>query len=95
MIRFTGRTEMVVYQCDLCGKMRDCVQKIIEQKEYDFCFRCWSSLAKKLCGKGRRLGQAEVTLIPSQTSKHNCIEEEPTPEESPEIFGGLKKPKPN
>ena len=83
---------MVVYKCDLCGKIRDCVQKFIEQKEYDFCIRCWASLAKKLSGKGRRLGQAEITLLPVRPSNHECIEGEPTFGGPPEILGGSKKP---
>ena len=83
---------MVVYKCDLCGNIRDCVQKLIEQKEYDFCIRCCASLVKKLSGKGRRLGQAGITLVPARLSKHECIEEEPTPGDSLEIFGGSKKP---
>ena len=83
---------MVVYKCDLCGKTRDCVQKLIEQKEYDFCIRCWASLVKKLSGKGRRLGQAEITLLPVRPSNHECIEGEPTPGDSSETLDGSKKP---
>jgi hypothetical protein len=82
---------VVVYRCDLCGKIRDCVQKIIEQKEYDLCRRCWASLVNKLSGKGRRLGQAEITLMPARSSRHECIDGEPD-EDTREIFCGLKKP---
>jgi hypothetical protein len=88
----TGRATMVVYQCDLCGKIRDCVQGVIDHKEYDFCFRRWSSLAKKLSGKGRCLVQAEITLLPPRPSDHKCIEEEPIPGDPPGIFGRSKKP---
>jgi len=78
---------MAVYRCDLCGKIRRCAQKVIEQKEYDFCFRCWRSLS----GKGRRLGTAEITLLPARRSNHECIEAESAPEDASGIFGGLKK----
>jgi hypothetical protein len=82
---------MVVYQCDFCGKTRDCIQKVMEHKEYDFCYRCWRSLAKRLRGKGRPLGQAEITLLAPQLSKREDVEEEPIPGESLEI-GVRKKP---
>ena len=80
---------MVVYQCDLCGRIRDCVHKIIEQKEYDLCFRCWTSLLKKLAGKGRALGNVELTLLPASASKHACVEEE-VPHD--DLFARSKKP---
>jgi len=83
---------MVVYQCDLCGRTRNCLPKLIEQKEYDMCFRCWSALKKKLRGKGRRLGQAEITLLALQPSNHEHIEDEPRPGDSPKVSDGFKKP---
>jgi len=28
--------------CDLCGEVKDCLQKEIEGKEYDICAECWN-----------------------------------------------------
>ncbi len=42
---------MIIYKCDLCGQIRECVQKKIEGKYYDICFECWNPLEEKLRGK--------------------------------------------
>lgn len=45
---------MVIYKCDLCGEIRDCMPRQIEHTEYDICAVCWEALMSKLEGKGRR-----------------------------------------
>ncbi|PYV91936.1 MAG: hypothetical protein DMG05_06015 [Acidobacteria bacterium] len=42
---------MVIYKCDLCNQIRECVQKKIDGKYYDVCVDCWSPLEEKLRGK--------------------------------------------
>jgi hypothetical protein len=44
---------VIVYKCDLCGELRECLQKEIDGREYDVCGECWSPLEQKLHGKGR------------------------------------------
>ena len=43
-------------RCDLCGMTAKCVQKQIEDLEFDICESCWKPLAEKLTGKGRAKG---------------------------------------
>jgi hypothetical protein len=31
-------------KCDLCNEVRDCVPKVIGDKEYDICLECWKAL---------------------------------------------------
>ena len=64
----------------------------MEQKEYDFRFQCWAALVKKLSRKGRRLGEAEITLLPARPSSHECIVEGSVPDASPGTLSRLKKP---
>ncbi len=42
---------MIIYKCDLCDQIRECVQKKIEGKYYDICLECWKPLEEKLRGK--------------------------------------------
>ena len=43
-------------RCDLCGMTAKCLQKEIEELEFDICEACWKPLAEKLSGKGRVKG---------------------------------------
>lgn len=43
-------------RCDLCGMTARCLQKEIEEVEFDICETCWKPLAEKLSGKGRVKG---------------------------------------
>jgi len=43
-------------RCDLCGMTAKCLQKEIEDLEFDICETCWKSLSEKLSGKGRLKG---------------------------------------
>ena len=40
--------------CDLCGQVKECLQKEIDGKEFDICADCWRPLEEKLKGKGRQ-----------------------------------------
>jgi hypothetical protein len=57
-------------QCDLCGKKNPCRQREIEGKAYHICSECWTPLARKLKGKGRKTlavkRDVEMILLPQQ-----------------------------
>jgi hypothetical protein len=55
---------MVVYKCDLCGQVKECLQKEIDHKEYDICRECWNELHAKLQGKGRVKDTKDIVLLP-------------------------------
>jgi hypothetical protein len=42
---------MVIYKCDLCEQIKECLQKKIDGKYYDICKECWTPLEAKLHGK--------------------------------------------
>jgi hypothetical protein len=74
--------------CDLCGETKECLQKEIDGKEYDICCECWSALAQRLKGKGRRKDRETVFLPPPRPIKEDVEEEpKPLPGESPKIWG--------
>ncbi len=77
---------MVVCRCDLCGEMRECVQKEIDQKEYDVCRECWDALEAKLKGKGRAIERRGVVLLPPPEEKKDEREEKPKPGGPPTIW---------
>jgi hypothetical protein len=60
---------MILYRCDFCDQIRECVQKKIDGKFYDVCLECWSPIEAKLKGKGRtmRTEELEVYLPPPNT----------------------------
>ena len=55
---------MIVYRCDLCGEVRDCVQHQIDNTEYDMCAECWTSFMARLEGKGRARKTRETVTLP-------------------------------
>jgi hypothetical protein len=76
--------------CDLCGEAKDCLQKEMDGKEYDICSECWTSLAKKLRGKGRAKAREAVFLPPPRVLQEGEEEEpKPLPGEPPIIRGAL------
>lgn len=83
-------TQVIIYKCDLCGKVRDCSSRQIEQKEYDICADCWDELTSKLKGKGRLKAEPR----PVRTSPPTILPELPQekkqsfPGQPPEIIGG-------
>lgn len=73
--------------CDFCGKAKDCLQKEIDGKEYDFCSECWELLAQKLQGKGREKQREMVLLPPTGIKNREEEESQPLPGRSPIIQG--------
>jgi hypothetical protein len=81
-----GAMAMVVYKCDLCGQVKECLQKEIDHKEYDICRECWSELKTKLEVKGRVRDTEEIVLLPPPKEPDEP-EEKPEPGEPPIIRG--------
>jgi hypothetical protein len=67
---------------------RDCVPKVIGDKEYEICLACWKVLEEKLKGKGKEIRIAEpVILLPDpRESRQREGEEPPSPRETPIIW---------
>ena len=80
--------------CDLCGESKECLQKEIDDKEYDVCSECWNTLAEKLKGKGRALKRREIVLLPPPrvVTEREGDEPKPMPGEPPKIWGGTDRP---
>lgn len=81
-----ARLEEFMITCDLCGEAKDCLQKEIDGKEYDICAECWSALARRLQGKGRKVRET-VFLPPPRPVKEPEEEEPPMPGGPPKIWG--------
>jgi len=79
--------------CDLCGEAKDCLQKEIAGKEYDFCPECWNPFAQKLRGKGR-VKKRETVFLPAPRIIKQQDDEEPgpLPGEPPKIWGAVERP---
>jgi hypothetical protein len=69
---------MIVYKCDLCSQVKECLQKEIDNKEYDICRECWSELQTKLQGKGRAKESREI-ILPLPPKEPDKREENPAP----------------
>ncbi|MDA2930127.1 hypothetical protein MYX84_09305 [Acidobacteria bacterium AH-259-O06] len=82
---------MIVYSCDLCGEIKQCLHKEIDGKEYDICPECWNGLEEKLRGKGRVRKHGEPVYIPPGRADRE-EKEKPVPGEPPEIWYRSKKP---
>ncbi|MFY9530593.1 MAG: hypothetical protein WBC04_25680 [Candidatus Acidiferrales bacterium] len=80
---------MIAYKCDLCGEVRECLQKEIDQREFDVCAECWATLEAKLKGKGRPKQTARPVVLPDQRILKEGEEErkKPLPGEPPTIWG--------
>ena len=76
--------------CDLCGEVKDCLQKEIDGKEHDICSECWNPLAQKLGGKGRAINR-EMVLLPPPRDVREPEDEDPQPGEPPKIWGATKR----
>lgn len=81
---------MVIYKCDLCGQIKECLQKEIDHKEYDICRECWNAFAAKLQGKGRAKETEEIILLPPPKEPDEP-EEKPTPGDPPIIRGNSER----
>ena len=82
---------MIVHKCDLCDQVKECLQKVIDHKEYDICQQCWNKLQAKLQGKGRAKESREIVLLPTSKEPDEA-EEKPTPGEPPIIHGSSHRP---
>jgi hypothetical protein len=80
---------VIVQRCDLCGEVADCTQKQIEDREYDFCARCWGELESKLQGKGRPLEKREMVLLTPRAVEHEEEPEKPAPGRPPTIWANV------
>lgn len=83
---------MIVYKCDLCGEIKECFQRDIEQKQYDICAECWEALEVKLRGKGRAKKVRETVLLPLGGPQRPGERTKPMPGEPPKIWGGSDRP---
>ena len=86
-----GEMPMVVYKCDLCGQVKECLQKEIDHKKYEICRGCWSELEAKLQGKGRAKENRKIILLPPPEGPEEP-EEKPMPGEPPIIRGNSERP---
>jgi hypothetical protein len=86
-------SEEAMIVCDLCGEIKNCLQKEIEGKEYDICSECWAHLAQRLKGKGRLKSRETVFLPPPRPAKEVEDEElkQPLPGEPPKVWGAVDR----
>jgi ribosome-binding protein aMBF1 (putative translation factor) len=75
---------MVLYKCDLCDQVGECVRKVIDGREYDICHDCWNPLEQKLKGKGKP-NDRETVYIPAP-ERREPEKEKPSPGEPPTIW---------
>ena len=88
-----SRKDRSMIICDFCGEPKDCLQKEIEGREYDICFKCWNPFAQKLRGKGRAKNRDTVILpAPRVLTERETEEEKPLPGEPPKIWGAVGQP---
>ena len=80
-------------KCDLCDAVRDCVLKIIGDKEYDICLECWKALEEKLKGKGKeiRIGEPVILLPDPRESRQREDGEPEFPGGPPVIWAQLEQ----
>ena len=78
--------------CDLCGKVKDCLQKEIEGKEYDICSQCWKPLEQRLRGKGRAKKEMVFLPPPIEAKEREDEDTEPLPGEPPKIWADVDRP---
>jgi len=81
------RAALTEHKCDLCDRVRDCLQKIIGDKEHDICQECWKALEEKLRGKGRETKFGEPLVLLPDTQEPRQKEGEPEfPGEPPIVW---------
>lgn len=78
---------MIVYQCDLCGTVGECTQRRIEDREYDICEACWSPIAARLQGKGRKVREGVYLPAVETGTRRGGEPEKPVPGGPPVIYG--------
>jgi hypothetical protein len=80
---------MIVYHCDLCDRVKECLPKEIDGRKYDICHECWARLAAKLKGKGRarKKERSDVYLPPVKIDERDDAEpDKPFPGAPPRIW---------
>jgi ribosome-binding protein aMBF1 (putative translation factor) len=78
--------------CDLCGEAKECLQRVIDGKEFDICADCWRPLEEKLKGKGRAKKTREIVFLPPLTVLERELQDpKPMPGQPPKIFGGAER----
>jgi hypothetical protein len=80
---------MILFKCDLCEQVKDCLQKEIDGRQYDICGDCWKPIEEKLKGKGRKK-ERETVLLPAPTRVEPIEPEKPHPGEPPKIWGRVQ-----
>jgi hypothetical protein len=80
---------MSVGKCALCEKMRKCLPKRIEHREYDICAPCWNALDSQLRGKGRARRSRELILLPPVPAPSTEAPAKALPGYPPTIWGAL------
>ncbi len=76
---------MTALTCALCGRIQECIAKEINGQEYDICSGCWSSLAKRLKGKGRPANHRVAVVSRTDVPRHEP-DEKPFPGEPPKVW---------
>ena len=76
---------MSILDCALCGQTKDCLQKVIDGKEYDVCSDCWETISKQLQGKGRIIKRDVVVIAPPDLRRER-EDERPFPGVPPKIW---------
>ena len=62
----TSIGEKSVIICDLCGEAKDCLQKEIEDKEYDICFRMLEPVRTKAEGEKQSEGSGNCVFTTAE-----------------------------
>ncbi len=72
--------------CDMCGEVKECVQRQIDGREYDICEACWNPVGEKLKGKGRAKREREMVFLPPLETTPEIPETKPAPGGPPKIW---------
>ena len=75
---------MILFKCDLCDQVKECVQKEIDGRQY-LCVDCWRPLEEKLKGKGRTTRQREMVYLPTPVRVEREEKERPIPVSRPKF----------
>ena len=76
---------MRTHPCDLCGRIRECLEIQIDGKEYDVCAECWLVLTE-LKGKGRPVRERDMIFLPPPAAPAEEEPEKPFPGQPPKIW---------
>jgi hypothetical protein len=73
----------------VASSLRPFTQRLIEDKEYDVCSDCWTSLVQRLQGKGRPKRDNEIITLPQPRVPDSPDEPKPSrfPGAPPTVYG--------